>query len=328
MSTPLPDDFSEEDYAFALNCAKLASQTYDDDDNDVVNALLKAVKGIDNVKEQSFTTPDYEVIESTKNNSLLKSIRDDGLDYSLFKHKDTGHLVLAFRGTEPLSIADWLSDAKQVLGKSRQYKTAVGLAKRKVKDLGENGDVEISFTGHSLGGGLATACALATGKKAVVFDAAGLSGATTDELDLPDLMIEANKANITNINVRECFVSDWNKKMDDTTLGTLPLFPCNQYGRQIWLESVSKEAKFKGLLSLLPGVVESFLETFLNHAWHVYTYQLENRKFLPHESTPTSSNENDSTMAPSETVAKRNRSHVDATPPNAVTPSNKKQKTD
>jgi len=40
------------------------------------------------------------------------------------------------------------------------------------------GDAELAFTGHSLGGGLAEANSIATGDKAITFNAAGLSPLT------------------------------------------------------------------------------------------------------------------------------------------------------
>ncbi|MFP5471637.1 MAG: RHS repeat-associated core domain-containing protein [Bacteroidia bacterium] len=66
---------------------------------------------------------------------------------------------------------DWSENYKQSMGQfSQQYKTSTDNA-RALKDiLGDN----LSFTGHSLGGGLASANALATGLDAVTFNAAGL----------------------------------------------------------------------------------------------------------------------------------------------------------
>ena len=46
------------------------------------------------------------------------------------------------------------------------------------------GDAELTFAGHSLGGGLAAANSLATGKDAITFNAAALSQVTKDGLNL------------------------------------------------------------------------------------------------------------------------------------------------
>lgn len=48
----------------------------------------------------------------------------------------------------------------------------------------EHPNSEITFVGHSLGGGLASANALRTGKDAITFNAAGLSKSTRHKLNL------------------------------------------------------------------------------------------------------------------------------------------------
>jgi RHS repeat-associated protein len=67
---------------------------------------------------------------------------------------------------------DWSENYKQSTGQfSQQYKTSTDNA-RALKDV--LGD-KLSFAGHSLGGGLASANALATGLEATTFNAAGIS---------------------------------------------------------------------------------------------------------------------------------------------------------
>ena len=78
----------------------------------------------------------------------------------------------AMRGTEPSSLADWKASSKQAfLIKSSQYEQAVDLAKDVFEATGGN----VVFVGHSLGGGLASAAAYATGANAITFNASGLS---------------------------------------------------------------------------------------------------------------------------------------------------------
>jgi hypothetical protein len=87
------------------------------------------------------------------------------------------HYVLANRGTEMLSPRDWKANVLQGIGKpARQYDEAVALG-REVFDKLEG---RVTFTGHSLGGGLASAQALATGAPAVTFNAAGLDEAIAE----------------------------------------------------------------------------------------------------------------------------------------------------
>jgi hypothetical protein len=69
-----------------------------------------------------------------------------------------------------------IANAGQALfGSSDQYDKSIDYAKIISKNLG---DKELTFTGHSLGGGLASANAIATDKKAFTFNAAGLTAAT------------------------------------------------------------------------------------------------------------------------------------------------------
>jgi hypothetical protein len=77
--------------------------------------------------------------------------------------------TLAFRGTE--NGADWGQNFRQGLNfDSAYYRNAVGLG----NTLGNS----VDYTGHSLGGGLASAAATAGGGTGTTFNAAGLHGST------------------------------------------------------------------------------------------------------------------------------------------------------
>ena len=79
-------------------------------------------------------------------------------------------LVIAYAGTE--DKPDILSDLRQGVGlKDEQYNQAMRLAKSVVKKVGKN---VVETTGHSLGGGLASAATVVTGTKGYTFNAAGL----------------------------------------------------------------------------------------------------------------------------------------------------------
>ncbi|MGK6354109.1 lipase family protein [Sphingomonas sp. DT-207] len=83
--------------------------------------------------------------------------------------------VVSFRGSTDAS--DWKANAQQAVGlPSDQYARALMLAKA----IGRHPDANVTLTGHSLGGGLASAAALASGRDAATFNAAGLSDATID----------------------------------------------------------------------------------------------------------------------------------------------------
>lgn len=83
-------------------------------------------------------------------------------------------LVLAFAGTEDKK--DILADLRQGMGlKETQYNEAMDVAKALVKQVGRRA---VETTGHSLGGGLASAATVVADIKGYTFNAAGLHAAT------------------------------------------------------------------------------------------------------------------------------------------------------
>lgn len=83
--------------------------------------------------------------------------------------------VVAFRGSQ--TGEDWKNNVQQALGlNSESYAKALEIGKAIAR-----ADANVSFTGHSLGGGLASAAAVASGREAVTFNAAGLSNDTISD---------------------------------------------------------------------------------------------------------------------------------------------------
>lgn len=83
--------------------------------------------------------------------------------------------VQVFAGTSPSSLANWWANLTQALGfKSPQYEQGMKSATANYEKYGGN----LSFTGHSLGGGIASASAIVTGGSAVTFNAAGVHNNT------------------------------------------------------------------------------------------------------------------------------------------------------
>ena len=83
---------------------------------------------------------------------------------------ESGKYTLALRGTE--GPGDRGANFRQAVGlSSSQYEQAMALGIDVYQATGGN----VLFTGHSLGGGLASAAAVATGGRAITFNAAGLS---------------------------------------------------------------------------------------------------------------------------------------------------------
>jgi pimeloyl-ACP methyl ester carboxylesterase len=96
--------------------------------------------------------------------------------------------VLAFGGTDDniwqLEYDDWLNNIKQGLGWSApQYTAAMALGDAVGDAVGQT---RLIVTGHSLGGGLASAAALVAGVRADTFNAAGLHEYTLYERDQND----------------------------------------------------------------------------------------------------------------------------------------------
>ena len=85
------------------------------------------------------------------------------------------HYTVAFRGTRMEKAADWETNAKQALGQQTEhYQKALAIG----RSLANHPELSVSMTGHSLGGGLASAAAIAAGRDANTFNAAGLSDNT------------------------------------------------------------------------------------------------------------------------------------------------------
>ncbi|OWS73509.1 phospholipase [Pantoea sp. VS1] len=82
---------------------------------------------------------------------------------------------VVFRGTQ--SGPDWAVNAKQAFGgENEYYKKAVGIG-NSIRMSNQN----IDCVGHSLGGGLASACSRSSGKPGWTFNAAGLNKATVGQ---------------------------------------------------------------------------------------------------------------------------------------------------
>ena len=94
---------------------------------------------------------------------------------ALYRNADNGTIIYANRGTEGPDKLDVRANVLQAFGlESKQYTTAMKVARNLRATYGG----KLSFTGHSLGGGLASAQALVTGLPATTFNAAGLNPET------------------------------------------------------------------------------------------------------------------------------------------------------
>ncbi|WP_440221665.1 hypothetical protein ACQQ2N_11190 [Dokdonella sp. MW10] len=98
-----------------------------------------------------------------------------GFRASIYQNAE-GQYVVAFAGTNPSEMGDLIADGAQAFGlENTQYNMAINLAKKAEVAFGEG---NVVYTGHSLGGGLASTAALAVGSTAVTFNSAGPSNDT------------------------------------------------------------------------------------------------------------------------------------------------------
>ena len=128
---------------------------------------------------------------------------ENGLKSAIYERTvdDVTEYVYATAGTDLLTIDMW-EDIAQLWGQANQYGESVTIAKAISNDFPNS---ELTFVGHSLGGGLAAANALATDKNAITFNPAALSSATKKNLGLKPL----NKGNITNVIISGELISFW-----------------------------------------------------------------------------------------------------------------------
>jgi RHS repeat-associated protein len=131
---------------------------------DLANAAYEGVGLTDWARREGWTqVGDQHVLEGTTFRALL------------FKNTKSGEYVLSFKGTATAN--DVVNDVEQ--GESldaAQYDEAIELTRRLKAKYGPM----LSLTGHSLGGGLASAAAIVNNIHAITFNAAGVSAATVE----------------------------------------------------------------------------------------------------------------------------------------------------
>lgn len=114
---------------------------------------------------------------SKRDFGIKKDDAKNGLKSQVYEKTTKGktEYVYATAGTDTGEdgVKDWKQNALQSIGMSGQYKQSIDNAIKIDGILGKG--TELTFTGHSLGGGEAAANAFATGRDARTFNAAGVS---------------------------------------------------------------------------------------------------------------------------------------------------------
>ena len=111
-----------------------------------------------------------------RDDSILDKKLGSGLEMAVFVRTNTGNIeiAIAFAGTN--SVIDGVDDVLQAVELSHQYSKSNSISTLLVEKLRHQFNTEdITFVGHSLGGGLATLASYATGLPALVYNPAALS---------------------------------------------------------------------------------------------------------------------------------------------------------
>jgi hypothetical protein len=91
-----------------------------------------------------------------------------GFEAIAYKREGTNEIVISYAGTDPNEFPDWINNVQLGVGlKSKQLLQAADFY-QKIKQ--SNPGADITFTGHSLGGGLAGLMGVFFNKHAEVFD--------------------------------------------------------------------------------------------------------------------------------------------------------------
>jgi hypothetical protein len=111
-----------------------------------------------------------------------------GLQSQVYERTVDGKTEFTYATAGTQDLLDVKQDVTQEFGLSKQYKESADNAKALSKELG---DAELTFVGHSLGGGEAALNALLTDKNAITFNAAGLSTITKEIIGGPLLPLKS-----------------------------------------------------------------------------------------------------------------------------------------
>ena len=156
-----------------------------------------------------------------------------------------------------LQFQDWLNNGQQATGYfAEQYRLSVANARELAKWASEN-HVSLSFTGHSLGGGLANANALATGLHATIFNPAGLHDNTIND---PLLKLNLSHANMVDYYVNQGEIVD----IANGIMGTPARGTRHDIGRDplvtasIWYASTWAGIAYSGYLHTMGSLLDVF----------------------------------------------------------------------
>ncbi len=195
-----------------------------------------------------------------------------GMSAIAVQNPETGEVVFVYRGTDPIEkypgagLKDWLADLDIAHGENfqigegkNQFVDALSFYDKTIDKLGGESSVgEISFTGHSLGGGLAQYMAYATGgsHKTITFDAVGIGQ------NLPDVNPRAYDDVITDYVNENDFIGMYGTQLGKEVYlkdnGSQSAQERNAYMNRVQEVMINNIMESDGLLDIPPGIVWTF----------------------------------------------------------------------
>ncbi|MGM0488313.1 MAG: lipase family protein [Planctomycetota bacterium] len=193
---------------------------------------------------------------------------DTGFAAGVYHDHISGKNILAFQGTDATSWDDWYNNIQQGLGNApEQYKTATRIANELEHWRKGSVDTLITstapsawvITGHSLGGGLASAASMVSDVRAATFNAAGLHPNSLE----PYLWLSDEAMHSQGEDLITAYVVDWdilNNLQDagDITIDILVNVP-TAVGDRVTLDSDLDIEMANGVFKVLVGGVISVL---------------------------------------------------------------------
>lgn len=153
-----------------LDCANIAKDVYDQGETRLTGGWRRSSEFAD-IMLKSVTK---------EQNGLVSHL------YSRINKKGEKEYIYAIAGTDLTCMQDIKNNFEQLYTKAEQYTASLEIAQKLKQRIGDS--ATLLFTGHSLGGGIATNNALQTGLHAIVFNPSGLSRTTLNEVhDIVDL---------------------------------------------------------------------------------------------------------------------------------------------